>query len=55
MSDITMCGNAKCPVRLKCWRAQAPASSRWQSYAMFDNTKVTAEGVPECLWVRGEK
>lgn len=53
MSDITMCANRECPLRAKCYRAQAVANPHWQSYGMFDHTKLNDAGEPECLWVKG--
>lgn len=34
MAGITMCSNKDCPLRYRCYRAQAEPSC-WQSYAMF--------------------
>lgn len=35
MPDITMCTNAKCPIRRSCYRYVAPPTPDWQSYALF--------------------
>jgi len=35
MPDITMCQNKTCPMRDKCYRAQAKPS-KWQTYAGFE-------------------
>lgn len=36
MSDITKCTNEECPLRHKCYRAQAKPHEYRQSYAMFE-------------------
>lgn len=36
MPDITMCLNQDCPLRDRCYRAQAEPSY-WQSYARFEH------------------
>jgi hypothetical protein len=35
MTDITKCENVACPLRKRCYRAQAPSAPLWQPYAMF--------------------
>jgi hypothetical protein len=36
MSDLTKCATEGCLSEALCWRKQAPASDRDQSYALFD-------------------
>lgn len=34
-ADITMCGNEKCPLKMKCYRYTAVPTPGWQSFADY--------------------
>lgn len=35
MTDITMCANKECPLRMLCYRFTAVPTPGWQSYAEY--------------------
>lgn len=49
MTDITKCSNENCPMKNRCWRAQAPSNPYYQSYSNFeDSLKENEDGVKVC-------